>query len=307
MSDFVTLRLFALAAEHKSLSKASALANIAVAAVSRRISNFEGELGVRLFHRSRNGVELTPAGEVCLKRSQNILGELGYLRADMADYRKGMSGSVSVQANTSAIAQFLPDDLAAFSNAHPSIGLELHEAYSPEIVHRVRNCKGELGIILEGGETFGLTVWPYRSDRLVVVAPQSFRTGVSRIRFADLMSEDFVQMGYDTAITKLLSARASEAGHPMRVRVTVDSFDAVCRMISAGFGLGVLPEFAAASHVHNSDIRLIELDEPWSVRQMLICVKSDSNLSASSGLLISFLRECADNDNRLCALHSKMR
>lgn len=290
--DLVTLRLFALAAEHRSLSKTSALANIAVAAVSRRISNFEAELEVRLFHRSRSGVELTPAGKVCLGRTQEILAEIAHLRADMADYRNGMIGSVSVQASTSAVAQFLPDDLSAFSIAHPGIGLELHEAYSAEIVNRIRNGDSELGLIVEGGETFGLTVWPYRVDRLAIVAPRSFRTGVDRLRFADLMSEDLVQMGFETAITRLLSAKASEAGYPMRVRVTVESFGAVCRMISAGFGLGILPEFAAASHIDHSRLRLIELDEPWSVREMLICVKTGSNLSVPSELLISFLREC---------------
>lgn len=293
MLDLVTLRLFVLAAEQKSLSKASAVANIAIAAVSRRISNLEAEVGVRLFKRNRHGVELTPAGEVCLKRSRTILAEVYRLEGDVADFRNGLRGRVSIYASTSVIAQFLPNDLAAFSKAHSAIGLDIREAYSPVIVYEVRAGRSEIGIIMEGGETFGLKTWPYRCDRLCVVAPASFRPSVHRIEFTDLLSEDLVQMGFDTAMTRLLSSRANAAGQTLRLRVAVDSFDAVCRMISAGFGVGILPEIAAASHLQGSGLRLIELDEPWAVRQMLICVKADLEQSAPSILVTEFLRACS--------------
>ena len=298
MFDLVTLRLFVMAADLKSLSKTSARANIAIAAVSRRISYIEAELGVRLFTRSRKGVELTPAGEACLERAQAILSEIGLLRIEMADYQNGMRGRVAVRASTSAIAQFLPEDLAAFSRLHPKIGLDLREAYSPVIVNAVREGNSQVGIILEGGETFGLKVWPYRCDRLCVVAPQSFRPGIKRLRFSELLGEELVQMGFDTAMTRLLSAKADEADQPLRLRVAVDSFDAVCRLIAAGFGVGILPEMAAASHVQSSVLRLIELDEPWAVRQMLICVKADAEQSGASKFLTDYLRECGKGQVR---------
>lgn len=290
MVDLVTLRLFMVAAEHRSLSKTSSAANIALAAVSRRISTLEAELGVRLLRRSRHGVELTPAGEACLKRAQTILAEVNALRGEMVDFQNGMRGRVVIRASTSAIAQFLPEDLAAFSKAHPAIGLDLQEAYSPKIVYDVRSGASEIGIILEGGETFGLTVWPYRCDRLSVVAPKSFRPGVNRISFVELLGEDLVQMGFDTAMTRLLSAKAREAGQALRLRIALDSFDAVCRMIAAGFGVGILPEAAAASHLENSRLRLIELDEPWAVRQMLICAKANAKPGGPREMLIDFLR-----------------
>lgn len=219
MPDLITLRLFALTAENRSLSKTSAAANIAIAAVSRRISTLETELGVRLLRRSRHGVELTAAGEACLSHAQTILAQVNALRGEMVDFRNGMRGRVSIRASTSAVAQFLPEDLAAFVRAHPAIGLDIQEAYSPKIVYEIRCGTSEIGIILEGGETFGLTVWPYRCDRLGVVAPRSFRPGASRITFADLLCEDLVQMGFDTAMTRLLSAKAQEAGQTLRLRV----------------------------------------------------------------------------------------
>jgi len=286
-----------LAAEHKSLSKTAQIANLALAAVSRRIINFETELGIALFKRTRSGVELTPAGEVCLQRAERILGEANLLKLDMADFQSGMRGRVSIRASTSAVAQFLPEDLAAFETLHAGIRLEIREAYSSDIVAELRLGQLDVGIILEGSETFGLKTWPYRKDRLAVVAPAAFRPDIESIRFEDILGGDMIQLGFDTAMTKLLAARANEVGRALRLRVAVDSFDTVCRMVAAGFGIGILPEIAAASLVHQLNLRLIKLDEPWAERGMLIAVKEDRPPSNPAREVIDFLVACAAKDD----------
>jgi len=293
----LTLRLLVLAAEHKSLSKTAQIANLALAAVSRRIINFEAELGIPVFTRTRSGVELTPAGEVCLWRAERILGEANLLKLDMADFQSGMRGRVSIRASTSAVAQFLPEDLAAFEALHAGIRLEIREAYSSDIIAELRLGQLDVGIILEGSEAFGLKTWPYRKDRLAVVAPAAFRPDIQSIRFEDILEGDMIQMGFDTAMTKLLSARANEVGRTLRLRVEVDSFDAVCRMVAAGFGIGILPEIAAASLVHQLDLRLIKLDEPWAERGMLIAVKDDKPPSNPAREVIDFLVDRAAKVN----------
>jgi len=297
--NLLTLRLLVLAAEHKSLSKTAQIANLALAAVSRRIINLEADLGIPLFKRTRSGVELTPAGEVCLQRAEKILEEVSQLKLDMADFQSGMRGRVSIRASTSAVAQFLPEDLAAFEKLHAGIRLRIREAYSADIVSELRLGQLDVGIILEGGETFGLNTWPYRKDRLVVVAPATFRPDIHSMRFDEVLDEDMIQMGFDTAMTKLLSARANDAGRALRLRVEVDSFDAVCRMVAAGFGIGILPRIAAESPVNQLDLRLIELDEPWAERLMLICVKDDKPPSNPAREVIDFLVACAAKDNGL--------
>lgn len=289
----LTLRLIVLAAEHKSLSKTAQIANLALAAVSRRIINFEAEIGIPIFKRTRSGVELTPGGEVCLQRAFKILTETNLLKLDMADFQSGMRGRVSIRASTSAIAQFLPEDLAAFKLNNGGIRLEIREAYSAEIAEDLRQSQLDVGIILEGGETFGLKTWPYRKDRLVVVAPSTFRPDIQRIQFEDVLDEDMIQMGFDTTMTKLLSARANDVGRTLRLKVMVDSFDGVCRMVGAGFGIGILPEIAAKSRAQQLELRLIELDEPWAERGMLICIKDDTPPSNHSRELIDFLVACA--------------
>ena len=61
--DSVTARLILLLAETGSIGRAAEREGIASSAVSRRVSDLEGRLGVVLFDRSAQGVKLTSAGE----------------------------------------------------------------------------------------------------------------------------------------------------------------------------------------------------------------------------------------------------
>ena len=83
-------------------------------------------------------------------------------------------------ANDSAMVQYLPGDLSRFLNSHPLVRVALEEAISPVIVRAVADGAADIGIY--GGNTpaTGLTVLPYRQDRLVVVVPASIRCGSSR-------------------------------------------------------------------------------------------------------------------------------
>ena len=199
-------------------------------------------------------------------------------------------GSVDILACTAAITQFLPADLAAFGHANDQIRLNIQEVYSSEIVGRVRAGEAQVGVILEEPGTVGLDTWKYRCDRLAVVAPPHLLFGTHSVRFQDLAEHEFVQMGYDTANTRLLARAAEEQGWSFRLRAAVDSYDAVCRMIQAGFGIGVLPSEAAKNFIVPMGLKLVELDEVWAERQMLLTANGAS-LTSPARLLIDFLVE----------------
>ena len=112
--DISSLALFIRVAELKSITKAAAASHIALAALSRRISQLEEQFGVQLLHRSARGVELTPAGTALLFHARQMMEKVDAMRAEISDYSKGAKGMVRVAANASALAQYLPRDLAEF-------------------------------------------------------------------------------------------------------------------------------------------------------------------------------------------------
>lgn len=275
--DLTSLRLFVRAAESGKLGDAAKQSNLAVAAASRRISLLEERFGVRLFYRSRHGVRLTPAGEALLVSARLLLDQARAIDGEMADYAGGLKGQVRVLANTSAITQSLPADLAAYAAAAPDVRIDLEEAWSFEVVAAVQADRADVGVIVEGTETKGLTTLPYRPDRLALLAPPEFFAGQGvhsddLVSFSDYLRHDFVGLLEATAITRRMQIEAAAQDQSFRLRIQVRSFDGVFRMVEAGFGLGVLPENAARRFAAQSGVEVRPLSDAWAQRRMLLCL-----------------------------------
>jgi DNA-binding transcriptional LysR family regulator len=295
MLDLDSLKIFIRAAEVGSLSKVAEQQNMAIAAVSRRMSLLEAEFGVALLLRTSRGVQLTAAGKMLLPRAKEIMQLEAQARADLSDFGKGLRGAVGVMASTSAITQYLPRDLADFSKSFPDLRLDVREAYTSEIVAAVRDGSVEVGVVMAGSSVLDLNTTPYRADQIVIVAPRHFWPDVNSVRLVDVVDQDLVVMEDSTAMTRLLAFEARKAGIALRLRTKVGSFDAVCRMVEAGFGLGVQPRMAAMQFVETMGLRLIELDEDWAARQMLICTNPRIGISTAAKQLVAHLSACADS------------
>src|ERR1700724_4671546 len=74
--DLVKLRYFRAVAKTLHFRRAAALLNVSQPPLSKSIKTLEDQLGTQLFARSRRHVELTPAGQVLLKRCEKIFQEL---------------------------------------------------------------------------------------------------------------------------------------------------------------------------------------------------------------------------------------
>ena len=287
--DLTSLALFIRIADTKSITKAAQATHIALAAASRRITQLEEQYGVQLLHRTAKGVELTPAGNAMLLQAREVMKQVDEMRAELSDYTKGGKGLVRVHANTSALAQYLSQDLASFAQSHPAVKIAIEEHRSGAIVQALHSGATDLGIVMEGAPTGVLQCFDYRTDVLVAVLPKRHPLRGKRVAFAKLLSYDFVGLESDTVISRLLADAASAAGQPLRLRVQLKGFDVVAKMIQAGLGIGVLPEGAAASFARPMGLRLVPLTDPWAKRRMWVCVRDYASLPASARQLVDHL------------------
>jgi DNA-binding transcriptional LysR family regulator len=287
--DFSSLALFIRVAEMKSITKAAAASHIALAAASRRVAQLEAQFGVQLLYRSAKGVDLTPAGNALLSHARQLMGRVDEMRAELSDYTRGGKGLVRVHANTSALAQYLSQDLASFAVAHPAIKIAIEEHRSGAIVQALQDGTTDIGIVMEGPATGSLQCFDYRTDTLVAVLPKRHPLRGKRVAFKRLLDYDFVGLESDTVISQLLAAAAAAAEKPLRLRLQLKSFDVVAKMIQAGLGIGVLPEGAARSFAGAMKLRLVPLTDGWARRRMWVCVRDYASLPASARQLVDHL------------------
>lgn len=288
--DLVSLSLFALVVRSGSISKGAELAHLAIGAASKRIADLESTIGTPLFERHSRGITLTAAGEALKHHAQRILHDVDQMSADLSDYAAGVVGTVRLWANTSAITQFLPADIAAFANANPAIRIELEEQNSEQIALAVVDGHADFGIMADQMPTLGLQTTLYRRDRLVLVVPKGHALARRKpVSFSDALEFDFVSLTHTTSLAKRLHLATSLSDGRLKPRIQVRSFDAMCLMVAAGLGIAVLPDAAARPHIRSMGLHKIELSEDWAERQLLICARDLNALPKPARLLVNHL------------------
>ena len=295
LPDVDSLALFVRAAELHSLSKAAEASHIGVAAASRRIALLEHHFRTSLLERSPRGVELTAAGITLLGHAKTLLVQLNHISAAMSDHAAGRRGALRILANTSAMAERLPQDLASFATAHRDIGLVVEERWSTEIVRSLLAGEADIGVVMEGVSVEGLHVQAYRRDRLGIIAPARHPLfALQELHFKDLLEYDVIALESSSSMMRLLLEKAVALETALRLRVQVRSFEAVCRTVQAGLGIGILPLQAAKGLAESMDLVARPLADAWAERHMLICVKQDRLPLASLKLMLEHLRKAVD-------------
>src|SRR5438270_8857713 len=292
--DLADLSLFRHVVEAGSITRGAERANLALAAASTRVRNREDALGAPLLVRSRQGVKPTQAGRTLLQHARAMLRQAERLREDLAAYAGGLAGQIRVLSNTNALTEFLPEALSSFLAAHPHVSVDVEERLSDEIVGLIAEGVGDIGIVAATVDPSTLETYPFRHDRFVLVVGRDHPlAGRRRIAFAEVLDHDIVGLDRASALQRFLADKAARAGRPLRLRVQLRSFDAVCRLVECNVGIGIVPETTARRVAQMMAIAVVALTDAWAVRELTICIRRLRELPPYARQLVKHLRDGA--------------
>ncbi|WP_273820633.1 LysR family transcriptional regulator [Pseudomonas asplenii] len=288
--DLLSLRLLVLAADSENLTKAAEQAHLTLSAASKRLAELERVTGCTLFIRLPRGLQITPAGHGLAQHARHMLDNAQRLAHDATDFASGVRGHLRLFANTSAVIQFLPQDLADFLGRNPAVRISLEEALSDMTIEAVQDGKADIGIFADNVPTGGLQVRPYRQDRLVVLAPLEHPLAQREsVSLADTLAYDFIALNQGSSLLDRIRHAAASAGGLLKVRIQVSSFDGICRMIEAGLGIGILPLGSVRPEVLQSRLQAIHLRDAWASRTLNVGVVDATRLSPEAANLFHYL------------------
>lgn len=288
--DLATLRVVVAAAELGSISAASDRLQLAVAAASARITALEETLGLRVFERSSRGVRLTPAGQLLVRRGRELLSDSDRLSLDLHDYAMGLQGHVRLVANASAMLEVLPAQLDRMLREHPLIRVDVAEHGSLDIPLLLLEGRADVGIVDMAHAPHGIELRDCFSDTLVLVVHEAHALAAAGpMPLADALDEDFIALHDGTALSSRLAASASVASKPLKLRMQMRSFDAVCRMVAGNLGVAVLPLEAIAPQMASLPLRAVRLTDAWASRTHRIALRSGVPASPATHTLVEFL------------------
>jgi DNA-binding transcriptional LysR family regulator len=289
--DLTDIQLFIDVSEANSLTHGADRSHLSVPAASTRIKNIEDRMGIPLLYRTSQGVTVTPPGQAFLHHARLVLRQIEQLRGDLQEYVRGIKGHVRILANTTSI-EFLPSALSKFLSLHPGVSVDLQEMLSSDIVRAISTGIGDVGLVADGSRTENLETFRYRQNRLVVATPIGHPLAeLATVPFEQTLEFDCVSLADASGHHTFLSRAAADLHKTIRLRVQVSNFEALCRLIAAGVGIGVLPEEIARRHSKAVKIRIVELSDTWARRNLVACVREFQSLPLFTKDLINVLVE----------------
>lgn len=146
---------FLSACEEKHITRAADRRFITRQGLSKSLRELEDELGVTLFERGRNGVELTEYGQVLEKAARAWTGQHDYILETIKAMKEKSGSRLSVGIADSLIWAFPRFFFSGFLNLHPEIDLSIKTTPS-------RNCQN---YVLEQKLQLGITASPVDTDK----------------------------------------------------------------------------------------------------------------------------------------------
>ena len=293
--DLVTLRLYVAVVDAGSLTAGAGRFGISLAAASKRIAELEHHCGAPLLLRSKRGVQPTPAGQALHAHAIEVVARLEQLALAMDDFQRGATGHLRLWANTSAFAGFLPRLLAAYSAAHPGVAIDLEDALSEDAARAVASGAAELAVVGENTPVEGLHTLVCDTDELALLVPEGHAfAGAASVSLVQALAQDFVTLNRATSLVRQIAAAAEAANRPLKIRIQVRSFDAMCHMVAAGLGVAILPRAGAAPHVVAMGLKLIALEGMPTRRRLLLAMRDRAALSAAARALVEMVEQNAE-------------
>ncbi|MGT2477398.1 LysR family transcriptional regulator [Paraburkholderia terrae] len=287
--DPLSLRLFVRVIEEGTIAAAAEQEHIAAPAVSRRLRELEELFGTPLLVRTNKGIAPTAAGINLSVLARDVLDDLRNIVLQMKAYSDGLRGSVRVLVNISAISTCMPPLVKSFSERYPEVNISLLERDSLAITESVAANLAEIGVFTRLPHSADIQVHSFRSDELKVLLPADHPLSTrKRVRFAETLDYEHVVLRAGTHLRFQMLSAAAEAGKSLRAKVEVSSYDALCKMVQVGMGIGILPA-GNADLYRLPGTRALKLDEPWAIRELVVCVRRADALSPVARLFFDHL------------------
>lgn len=293
------LRLIEAIAREGSLSGAGAALGLTQSAVTKALQDTEETCGVPLFSRTNRGVVPTAYGEALASHARVVLAQLRHAAQELADLRDGSGGRVVIGTLVSAAVSLLPEAIAQVHAERPGLTITLVEGTNDTLMPLLR--AGELDLVLgrlpEFREREGIAQEILTEDHArIVCAPDHPAARVHPVTLADLAGHLWILPRVETTMRRQFEAAFRAQGLDPPVK-GVESVSVLAnRALIARFGyLSIWPEDLALAEAATGAVTILPIDLPQTQRPVGISTRSQARLSPAAGLVITALRQIAQN------------
>lgn len=246
--DFRLIRqlwMFMAVAEEQHFGRAAKRLNMSQPPLTEQIKVLEQSLKLQLFHRSRRGTQLSPAGAAILPAIQQFAGQVEKLEQVIREVAAGQSGVLHIGAITSAMLETVPPLIDELKAAHPHLTVFVKEIDSVDAAPALNAGELDLAFVrVDSDVGDGIATMPLAEDRLAVALPKDHPLAAQpHVRLSSLAGEQLVISSRQVSpvyFDHLMSVCRSHGMTP-RVLHEVRSVTSQIAYVGCGQGVALVP------------------------------------------------------------------
>ena len=301
------LRVFFVVAQSGSLAKAAAQLRVSQPAVSQVVANLEHGLGVRLFDRTRRGVEPTPYGRALLSRSRAAFDELRLGIRDIEFLADPEAGEVRIGSTAATTDTLLPHFIHRFSQRYPRVVVHLDEAPRPALdLSGLRDRKfdlilGRVSPPADKRELAEFNVETLFHDQLVIAVGSHNQLARHRkISLADLVDEPWILASPHSWNYSCLVEAFDRCGlDPPKASLVTFSVAVRTHLLTKGPYLTSFGRSAVLLNPNQQSLRILPVDLPLRPWPFVVLTLRDRALSPAVDRFIQSAREVASDLSKI--------
>ena len=294
-SNFEYYKIFYYVAKYENLTKAATALKTSQPAVTRTIHKLEGELGCRLFTRSKTGMKLTPEGRTFY----------GYVAAGCAQFFKGVedlsnlisleNGTIYISATETALHCYLFQAMEEFNSLYPNVRFKILNNSTTESVNAVKEGKVDLAFVsanLQVAKPLRMKI--LRKYRDILIAGMRFeelKAGKEELSLKELVSYPWISLTAETITRRFLNEYFEKNSLTFTPDMELATTDMILPAVKHNLGLGFIPAEFADSELKSGQVFEIKVKEKLPERNIILIYDMEYPQSIAAKEFQKFLKE----------------
>ncbi|HLH16660.1 MAG TPA: LysR family transcriptional regulator [Bryobacteraceae bacterium] len=238
------LRTLLAVLETSSVTRAAEKVSLSPGAVSQQLHALGAGIGVELFVRSGKRIVPTAAALRLGDHARSILHQVELIEQEFINDAHGDTRPFHFASGATSLIYRLGAPLRQIRKRFPQTDMHVTVAATEEIVEGLLSRRFDLGLISLPVDEEKLSILPLYDEELLGLRPAHGRARMAQLDAADLTQVPFLLYPPRSNSRALIDGFFRDLGVSPRVIMEADDTEAIKRLVGAGFGYSLLPEFA---------------------------------------------------------------
>lgn len=257
------LRYIVTLAREKHFGHAAERCHVSQPTLSVAVRKLEDELGVPLFERSKNSIQVTEIGRRIVDQAQRVLDQAGVIQDLAEDGKNQLNSPLKVGAIYTIGPYLFPHLLPELRREAPDMPLFIEEGYTGELRFKLRHSELDAIIVALPFEEPEVVTLPLYDEPFVVLMPSEHPLAANATISSDQLADQpllllgpghcFRDQVLESVpeLVETINTRRTESGG---IVTEGSSLETIRHMVASGLGVTVLPLSAASAVNYREDI-----------------------------------------------------